>query len=68
MSHTLDQNTLLCSCGKTKEQHMNIELCNEKIAQKWLDGDVDLQEDFACLDRALTAHLTTPRENNHKEV
>lgn len=51
--HIYNPRTLICSCGRTKEQHLKIELTNLRIKEKWLNGDVDIEKDFAELDNVL---------------
>ena len=52
-NHIINTNTLVCSCGRTSENHIRVELTSKKIQGKWVDGDVNLERDFAELDKVL---------------
>lgn len=42
--HTMDNKTLVCSCGKTKEKHFSEELLVDKWRMKNEMGEVDLEQ------------------------
>lgn len=58
MRHLLNTNTLVCSCGRTRENHINLEITNERVRERWFKGDVDFDRDYADIDKAL--EITTP--------
>jgi len=51
--HSYDSRTLVCSCGKTSEQHLGIELLNDRIKTKWFLGEGDLVEDFEAITKLI---------------
>lgn len=42
--HVTDPATMLCSCGKTKEQHANVKLTEEKWRQRNAAGKPDVPQ------------------------
>ena len=54
MRHVYDNN-LVCSCGRTYENHKKIDLVSEKISDRWQGGIVDIENDFKSIEEALTA-------------
>ena len=44
---------MVCSCGRTFENHLLIDLTNENIRARWINGDVNIERDFAELDQVL---------------
>lgn len=53
MKHQYNYNTLVCSCGRTKEQHINIQLVSDKWSYRNLEGKPNVKEMFEEIDKVL---------------
>lgn len=42
--HRYDSKTLICECGETKEEHLNIDLKNEKWKMLNFQGKVNIKK------------------------
>jgi hypothetical protein len=51
--HEYDHRTLVCKCGRTFEQHTNLELINEKVKELWFAGKLTLDDGFIIIDKAI---------------
>ena len=52
MNHGYNAQTMVCRCGRTKENHMNIELVGNKWRHKNAEGEVNLGKMFAEIEHA----------------
>lgn len=51
--HIYNHRTMVCRCGRTFEQHKNIELMSEKWKMNNFEGKVNIKKMFEELDKVI---------------
>jgi len=51
--HILDYRNMVCSCGKAREQHLNLELKIEKIKEFRFSKKYSIEKEFEMVDDIL---------------
>lgn len=51
--HRLNPLTHVCSCGRTFEQHKNIDLLSDYYKERMLNGDVNVDDMIEDIQKAL---------------